>query len=300
MTQSPPNAETFKTQLPQVIDLFTLDITTLLPAGSTDQAIYRFCNWTQVNGQDIVYQGNTYTPLPLQATGFELNTSGQLARPTLTFANVGLTITGLTNTYDDLVGSTVQRIRTLSTYLDGLPGADPDAYWGPDEWVVEQKSSENKLAVSFQLAIPFDLEGRALPGRRLLREQCQWIYRSNIGCHYDGNRYFNANNQSVASIDNDVCGKRLSSCRLRFGRIEVLKSFTSGTLFLGYTNISPTNVVIVGEYQETTDFTVNATTGVLTSVTIADGIVLTIRFSPTTAGDRIPFGGFPGLVDSQG
>jgi lambda family phage minor tail protein L len=300
MTQTPPNAETLKTQLPQVIDLFTLDITTLLPAGSTEQAIYRFCNWTQVNGTDIVYQGNTYTALPLEANGFELNTKGQLARPTLTFANVGLAITALTNTYDDLVGASVQRIRTLSTYLDGLPGADPDAYWGPDEWIVEQKSNETKLAVSFQLAVPFDLEGRALPGRRLLREQCQWIYRSDIGCHYDGNRYFNADDQSVASIDNDVCGKRLSSCQLRFGRIEVLKSFTSGTLFLGYTNISPTNVVIVGDYQETTDFTVNATTGVLTSVTIADGIVLTIRFSPTAAGDRIPFGGFAGLVDSQG
>lgn len=236
MTQTPPNAETLKTQLPQVIDLFTLDITTLLPAGSTEQAVYRFCNWTQVNGTDIVYQGNTYTALPLEASGFELNTKGQLARPTLTFANVGLAITALTNTYDDLVGASVQRIRTLSTYLDGLPGADPDAYWGPDEWIVEQKSNETKLAVSFQLAIPFDLEGRALPGRRLLREQCQWVYRSDIGCHYDGSTgYFDANDNPVSFLEQDVCGKRLSSCQLRFGD-----------------------------------------------------------------GSRIPFGGFPGLVDSQG
>lgn len=235
MTQTPPNAETYKTQLPQIVDLFTVDITVLLPPGSTDQAIYRFCNWTQTNGSDIVYQTDTYTALPLESNGFELNTSGQLARPTLTFANVGLGITALTNTYDDLVGATVKRIRTLTTYLDGEPGADPNAYWGPDEWIVEQKSGENKLAISFQLAVPFDLEGRTLPGRRLLREQCQWVYRSNIGCHYTGTDYFNANDQAVASSSDDVCGKRLSSCRLRFGD-----------------------------------------------------------------GDRLPFGGFPGLVDSVG
>ena len=217
MTVTHPNAETFKTQLPQIIDLFTLDITAIVASGFSGQTVYRFANWSQVNGADVVYDSNTYTALPLEATGFELNTSGQLARPSLTFANVGLGITALTNTYDDLVGATVKRIRTLTTYLDGEPGADPDAYWGPDEWIVEQKSSENKLAISFQLTIPFDLEGRSLPGRRLLREQCQWIYRSDIGCHYDGSAYFDVNDQSVSSLDDDVCGKRLTSCQKRFG-----------------------------------------------------------------------------------
>lgn len=235
MTQQPPIARTLENRLPEVVDLFTLDITLLLPAGSTDQAIYRFCNWSQVNGADVIYDGNTYTALPLQASGFELNTSGQLERPSITFANVGLAITGLTNTYSDLVGATVTRIRTLTTYLDGQPGADPDAYWGPDEWVIEQKTSENKLAVTFQLSVPFDLEGRSLPGRRLLREQCQWVYRSNIGCHYTGTSYWDASDNAVGTLANDACGKRLSSCRLRFG---------------------------------------------------------------TTS--RLPFGGFPGLVDSQG
>jgi len=235
VTQTPPNAQTFKTQLPEVVDLFTLDIAVLLPAGSAEQSIYRFCNWSQVNGTDVVYDGNTYVALPLQASGFELNTSGQLERPSITFANVGLAITGLTNTYEDLVGATVQRIRTLTTYLDGEPNADPDAYWGPDEWVVEQKTNETKLSVTFQLAVPFDLEGRSLPGRRLLREQCQWIYRDNIGCHYSGASYWDANDNVVGSLALDVCGKRLESCRLRFG-----------------------------------------------------------------AGSRLPFGGFPGLVDSNG
>ena len=217
MTQTPPNAQTLKSLSAEIVDLFTLDIAVLLPAGSAEQSTYKFCNWTQVGGNDVVYQGDTYTAIPMQADGFARTGSGQLERPTLTFSNIGLAITGLTNTYDDLVGATVQRIRTLTTYLDGQPAADPDAFWGPEEWVVEQKATESPLNVVFQLAVPFDLEGQTLPGRRLLREQCQWIYRSNIGCHYTGTGYWNANDQAVGTAAQDVCGKRLTSCQLRFG-----------------------------------------------------------------------------------
>jgi len=216
MTQIPPNAQTLKTRAPEIIDLFTLDITLLLPPGSVDQAIYRFCNWTQVGGSDVVYQGETYIALPMESSGFSRVASGQLERPALTFSNVGLVISGLTNTYTDLVGATVSRIRTMTTYLDGQPNADPNAFWGPEEWVVEQKASENKLQVTFQLTVPFDLEGQTLPSRRLLREQCQWIYRSNIGCHYVGSSYFDVNDNPVGTLGQDVCGKRLDSCRLRF------------------------------------------------------------------------------------
>ncbi len=222
MTQLPPISQTTQPRLAQVVDLYTVDISVLLPPGSTEQAIYRFCNWSQVNGNDVAYQGNTYTALPLEANGFERNTSGQLERPSITFANIGLAITALTNTYEDLIGASVSRIRTLTTYLDGQPGADPDAYWGPDEWIIEQKTNETKLAITFQLAVAFDLEGRSLPARRLLREQCQWTYRSNIGCHYNGSNYWDVNDNPVGSLAQDVCGKRLDSCKLRFGNTSRL------------------------------------------------------------------------------
>lgn len=235
MPQKPPLSDLTKASLSQPIDLFTLDISVLLPLGSNDQSIYRFCNWTQTGGADVVYQGHTYTALPLESQGFESGGSQQLARPTLTLANVGLAITGLVNTYGDLVGATVSRIRTLTCYLDGEDRADPDAYFGPDIYVVEQRSREDKLVTTWQLAVPFDLEGQTLPARKLLREQCQWIYRDGIGCGYVGTSYFDINDNPVNNAAQDVCGKRLSSCKLRFG-----------------------------------------------------------------AGTRLPFGGFPGLVDRQG
>lgn len=182
MPQTPPLAALTQPVISEPIDLYTLDISVLLPAGSTDQSIYRFCNWTTTNGQDVVYQGLTYTAIPLEAQGFEVGGSQQLARPTLTIANVGLAITGLINTYGDLVGATVTRIRTLTTYLDGGATPDSTAYFGPDVFVIEQRSREDKLVTQWQLAAPFDLEGMTLPSRKLLREQCQWIYKSGTGC----------------------------------------------------------------------------------------------------------------------
>lgn len=212
-----PLAALRKTTVAQPIDLYTLDIGVLLPVGSTDQRIYRFCNWTTTNGADVVYQGQTYTAIPLEAQGFESGGSQQLARPTISIANVGLAITGLVNTYGDLVGASFSRIRTLTCYLDGGTTPDPNAYFGPDIYVIEQRSREDKLLTQWQLAAPFDLEGMTLPSRKLLREQCQWVYRSAVGCGYTGTAYFNENDQTVASAAQDVCGKRLTSCKLRFG-----------------------------------------------------------------------------------
>jgi len=50
---------------------------------------------------------------------------------------------------------------------------------------------------------------------------CPWRYRSSE-CGYTGTAYFNANDQSVTTLEQDVCGKRLSSCKLRFGEFAEL------------------------------------------------------------------------------
>ena len=217
MPQVPFRAELLKTEVPKVIDLFMVDITILLPAFSTDQSQYYFTNWSNSGGQDLAFDGQVYTAIPLETQGFELKSTGQLERPSLTFGNVGLAITGLCNTYDDLIGATVTRTRTLSTYLDGADEADPEAFWGPDQYVVEFKKSETQLGVTFQLAIPFDLEGRSLPARRMVRESCPWIYRDSVGCGYTGTNYFNAQDEVVTQEFQDVCGKRLTSCKKRYG-----------------------------------------------------------------------------------
>jgi lambda family phage minor tail protein L len=54
------------------------------------------------------------------------------------------------------------------------------------------------------------------PKRQCISNICQWKYRS-AECGYVGTSYFNENDQSVATLAADVCGKRLSSCKARFG-----------------------------------------------------------------------------------
>jgi len=58
--------------------------------------------------------------------------------------------------------------------------------------------------------------GVRAPKRQCIANICQWVYRS-TECGYTGTNYFDTNDVPVASSANDVCGKRLTSCKLRFG-----------------------------------------------------------------------------------
>lgn len=182
---------------PALVDLFALDLT---PLGTA--TTYRFCNYEQANGSDIVFGGLTYTAIPFETSGWELTGGGQLPRPTITIGNVYLVASGLVNTYADLVGAKVTRTRTLSTYLDNGSSPDPDAVIGPDIYYVERKIREDAFSVAFELSCPYDLEGLTLPSRRLMRNTCPWVFKSEE-CGYTGQEYA-------------TCDKTLAACELRF------------------------------------------------------------------------------------
>ena len=203
-----------------IIELFEVRLVNDLH-GSND--IYRFhngCN-ANVNG-NIVWDGNQYTRQPVEASGFEYSSTGSLPRPTLTISNLNNTMTLLlllvnaTTTGNDLTGAEVRRIRTLKKYLDGESAADPNAQWPMEIWYIDRKSSENRMAVEFELASKLDLPGVKIPKRQLIGNICQWAYRSGE-CGYTGSSYWNVNDSSESLLANDRCGKRLSSCKLRFG-----------------------------------------------------------------------------------
>jgi lambda family phage minor tail protein L len=171
---------------------------------------------------NVVWNGNSYIRLPIQATGFDYTNTGSLPRPTLTVANLDSTISTLlilvnaTTPGNDLGGATVKRIRTLKKFLDGESAADPHAKFPDEIWYVDRKASESRDAVSFELASKFDMAGMMLPKRQLIANVCQWNYRS-AECGYTGSNYWDANDNSVSSLASDVCGKRVESCKLRFG-----------------------------------------------------------------------------------
>jgi lambda family phage minor tail protein L len=194
----------------------------------------------QLDYFDVVWAGNPYTRFPLEADGFEYNGTGQLPRPTLRVSNLLGTITGLILTLPrGIEGAKVTRIRTLLRYLDAanFPGnvspysPDPTAEFPREVFYIDRKSVETRDVIEFELAAAFDLAGVRAPKRQCLSSFCQWKYRS-TECGYNGTAYHDENDQPVATLALDVCGKRLDSCRLRFAQIVRAGTVTAASTSL--------------------------------------------------------------------
>lgn len=206
----------------QIVELFELDATV---AGGS---IMRFHNGVNGLGSAVTWQGNVYTAFPIEATGFDFSGRGQMPRPTLRVANVTGLLGALVRTYQDLLGSKLTRRRTLVKYLDAVnfpggtnPTADPTAALPDDVYFIDRKATESKVMIEFELSAAFDVAGVQLPRRFIVQNVCQWAYRG-AECGYTGTSYFDANDQPVGALAQDVCGKRLSSCKCRFGQFAEL------------------------------------------------------------------------------
>lgn len=200
-----------------IIELFELD------ASIVGGGILRFHSGTNQLSQNVIWQGNVYSRYPIQATGFEISGQGQLPRPKIRVSNYLSAITAYLLQYQDLIGSKITRKRTLKKYLDAgnfvggvNPTADPDAHFADDIFFIDRKSVENREFVEFELASSMDLTGIALPRRQIIQNLCSWRYRSSE-CGYTGDSYFKADDTPTTDPDQDKCGKRVSSCKARFG-----------------------------------------------------------------------------------
>ena len=183
MSTAPIITDLQKINPSSVIELFTLQLSTALHGANT---IYRFHAGTNYNSNaDIIWAGNTYNKMPIQAEGFAYQ-RGQLPRPNLTVSNALGTITAIlltvneTTAGNDLIGATVTRIRTLARYLDSInfPGntnqlgtPDPTAEFPQEIYKIDRKSSENREGVQFELAAVFDLAGIRAPKRQCTRTE---------------------------------------------------------------------------------------------------------------------------------
>lgn len=200
-----------------IMEFFVMD------ASAFGGDVLRFHAGTNGLRSNVVWQGNTYTAFPVQASGFDYSGNGQLPRPKLQVANITGAISLLVLTYDDLLGAKITRKRTLAKYLDAVnftggtnPTADPTAEFSDDIFLIDRKATETRDMVEFELAAAFDVAGVQLPRRQIIQNVCTWRYRGGE-CGYTGTAYFDANDASVAGAGQDVCGKRLSSCKARFG-----------------------------------------------------------------------------------
>lgn len=200
-----------------IIELFQLELTEAV--NGVDQVYYYHAGTNELTA-DVVFNGLTYAATAIQIDGFATATKGVLPRPTMRIANISNAISALLLLYNPLQAK-VTRIQTCKKFLDAVnftggtnATADPTAKFEDQIYYIDRVASENPMMVEFELASKLDLINVALPGRQVL-EHCPWVYREDSTCGYKGKKFFDINNNSTTEA-NDVCGKRYTSCTLRF------------------------------------------------------------------------------------
>lgn len=203
-----------------LVEMYELDTT------SIGGILYRFTQH-DLYGMPIVWNAQTYNPYPIQATGFERRANSAMPRPSLSISNQGGFISAICRAIDDMIGTKLTRIRTFKKYLDavnfagGNPTANPNIELPREIWRIDRRSSETREAVSFDLAAPWDVAGVRLPRRIVIQSSCPWAYRS-AECSYVGPPVAQVNDAPTTNPVLDQCGKRVSSCKLRFGDLAEL------------------------------------------------------------------------------
>ena len=167
------SADVQRLELGSVVTLYILDAE---PIGAET---YHFHSH---DAAPITWQGVQYDPWQLEASGFEMSGSRNPS-PKLKMGNVGGFITALCLQFDDLVGATLTRKRTLAQYA---------------------------------LASAMDVQGVQLPRRQIIANYCPWRYRG-AECGYTGPPVADEFDIITTDAARDKCGKRLQSCKLRFG-----------------------------------------------------------------------------------
>ena len=205
-----------------LIELFILDAT---PIGGE---LYHFHAGTNELLGEVVWQGVSYTRYPVEADGFEWRGTGTAPRPKIRAANIGGVLGAAVRMSDDLIGARVFRKRTFARYLDavnfkaGNPTADPTVAFPDEIYFIDRKATENRVMIEWELVSATDLVGVKLPRRQIIANVCPWRYRGEE-CNYTGGPVADVNDYATSDAARDACGKRIKSCKLRFGANGVLR-----------------------------------------------------------------------------
>ena len=200
---------------------FTADTTLISADKSFDVGDEKY--WYR----NIIWQGEIFEPMALDVSGLEMRSDGKASAPTLSMAN---NINGVQNAvsayclqFGDFIGAKLKVITTLAKYLDaenfsnGNSSASNEAK--EQLWYIEQKTSENSQAVTFELSNPIDFEGLRIPVRQIT-SMCHWAvmgdYRGEE-CGYTGAAMFTEKDEPTDNPALDKCAGFLNSCQLRFG-----------------------------------------------------------------------------------
>ncbi|MDE3825059.1 phage minor tail protein L [Sinorhizobium meliloti] len=201
----------------EMVEMFVFDATAI------GGGVLRWHPGTTIASGAVIWQGQTYNPIPIMVDGFEITATGKLPRPTLTAANIGGVLGNYLRSIGDGLKAKVIRKRTLGKYLDaanfpgGNPYANPATAFPDETFYVARKVNENPIFVEIELAVKFDVHGVMLPRRQVIAGICQWAYRS-AECSYAGPPVEDINGNPTTDPNLDRCRKTLDACKARFGK----------------------------------------------------------------------------------
>lgn len=96
------------------VELFELNL------AKVGGGIERFCSTLNPKGEDVVWQGNRYSRMPIAASGFDKSSAGALPRPTLRVSNVGGGMGAFARENRYFEGCKLTRKRTFARFLDAV------------------------------------------------------------------------------------------------------------------------------------------------------------------------------------
>ncbi|WLR91006.1 phage minor tail protein L [Shinella zoogloeoides] len=205
-----------------IVSLFTLD------TSSIGGPLVPFVQGREAD-QAVSFGNVEYQALDCEFTGMEVSGVGALPTPTIRVANHDGIIQSILNTWGDVLGCPIYRMRTFARFLDNGSEPDSESFYGPDQFRIERLVAENPVYLEWELSTAIDQEGKLLPGRPVIRDTCLWRYRaynastngfdySKAQCRYAGNKFYDINDQEVSEPSLDVPSRRISCCEARFGK----------------------------------------------------------------------------------
>ena len=158
-----------------VIELFKLTFNKAVNGLTEDDAdvVFYYHAGTNEVKTNIIFNGISYTPLPVKVTGFNKTTKGTLPRPKFEIANTNSAISALI-LLNNPIHAELLRIKTCKKFLDAVnftsgsnSSADPTAIFEADDrWYVDRVVNENPVTVVFELTGKIDMTNLRLPKRR--------------------------------------------------------------------------------------------------------------------------------------
>lgn len=132
-----------------------------------------FAEWDQ----DVVFDSITYTRFPIKHDFISSNTSGQIDTVQITLGNVSRLIQAYLENYD-LRGCKVKIKIVFANHLADASAMVQDTFY-------IDSYSANDQSVTFLLSSKFDVLDLELPGRKYMRNYCQWKFKG-TECKYAG------------------------------------------------------------------------------------------------------------------